>query len=181
MTGTARPQKLLGPASVLLQSHHYVTRSLSVEADVTILLAEDPYFALAIAEFSTSQDLPTAEEAGAAALVEQISPDAGVKRWDAYLVLLSSASADQHDMPESVTNIVYNTSLFRRIVKWNVTPNAASLDRALRAFIPLASPPNVALMNPVDRLAERLPSFGISRDDAEAAISRFRAMRTRND
>ncbi|HEY2044596.1 MAG TPA: hypothetical protein VGH11_18115 [Jatrophihabitans sp.] len=175
MTDVAPPQRLLGPASVFLQSHNYLTRSLAIGGDTTILLAEDPYFALAVAEFSNAQDIAAVEEAGAAALAEQISPNAGVKRWDAYLILLSSAPADKHDMPESVTNIVYNTSFFRRIVKWNVSPTSASLDRALRAFVPLTSAPNVALAVPVDRLVERLPSFGISSQDAEAAIARFKA------
>lgn len=175
MTDVAHPQRLLGPASVLLQSHNFVTRSFAIGGEVTVLLAEDPYFALAVAEFSSARDIATVEEAGAAALAEQISPDAGAKRWDAYLILLSSAPADNLDMPESVTNIIYNTSFFRRIVKWNVSPTSASLDRALRAFVPLTPAPNVALAVPADRLVERLPSFGISSQDAEAAIARFKA------
>lgn len=94
MTDVAPPQRLLGPASVFLQSHDYVTRSLATSGDTTVLLAEDPYFALAVAEYVDAQDIAAVEEAGAAALVEQISPDAGPKRWDAYLILLSAAQAD---------------------------------------------------------------------------------------
>jgi hypothetical protein len=141
------------------------------------LLAENDYFAIGITEFFSPQELPVIAAAAANALVERIATDAGAKRWDFYLVLVSSVHPDDVVMPESVTTIVYNTTFFRRVVKWGIEPSELSISEALRAFLPLAATGVAAPVSPMQRLAERLPSYGLSPELAAQTMERFRFSR----
>lgn len=178
MTSTPSEPVLLGPAALLLQTHRYATHPVSLAPGMTLLLAENDFFAVGLVEFNTPAELSGAEAAGAAELADRLSTGAGAKRWDTYLVLLSATLAGDA-MPESVTTIVYNTRFFRRIVRWNVQPDEDSLSRALRPFLPLTAAQAEQPMSPLNRLAERLPSYGVSAKDAAQAIVRWQTTGTR--
>jgi hypothetical protein len=145
-----------------------------------LLLAENDYFALGLMEFGDPEELSASERESAAELAERVSPDAGAKRWDAYLVLLSPTTLGGDAMPESVTEIIYNTNFFRRIVRWNVQPDEASLSRALRSFLPFVTAQEESRSNPLTRLAQTLPSYGVSEADGLQEIARWRASGSRN-
>lgn len=171
---------LLAPAALLLQGHGYQTRSVGIDAGSALLLAENEYFALGLVEFGRPDQLAAAEAAGAAELADRISTEAGAKRWDAYLVLLSSTAQTGATLPESVATIVYNTNFFRRIVRWNVQPEDSSLARALRPFLPFTVAPTGLATRPIDRLRQGLRSYGVSEDDADLAIARWQSIGTKN-
>lgn len=175
MTSIPYESVLLSPAALLLQRHGYATHPVTLAPGLTLLLAENDFFAVGLVEFTTQANLSGVESLGVAELANRLSADAEAKRWDAYLVLLSPAALASDAMPESVTTIVYNTRFLRRIVRWHVQPDEDSLSRALRPFLPLAAAQSGQPMSPLDRLAERLPSYGVSAEDAAQAIVRWRA------
>jgi hypothetical protein len=171
-----RPEVLLGPAALLLQSHGFLTATIPLSAATTLLLAENDYFAIGIAEFAGPADLVSTESSSAAEIVERVSRDAGAKRWDAYLVLLSTTAQVGEDLlPEEVATIVYDTRYLRRIVRWNVAPDQDALTQALRAFIPLPAPQSGAPTSPLGRLGKSLVTYGIPEAEASDAIARWRA------
>jgi len=179
MTSAPSEPVLLGSAALLLQAHRYATHSVALASGRTLLLAENDFFAVGVVEFGIPAELSAAEAAGAAELAERLSTGAGVKRWDAYLVLISSSVLAGDAMPESVTTIVYNTRFLRRIVRWNVQPGEDSMARTLRPFLPLATAQAGQPMSALDRLAQQLPSYGVPVEDAAQAIARWRATRVR--
>lgn len=175
MSEDARSSRLLPLAALMLRSHDYTTRSAVVDRDIPLLLAENDYFALGVTEFQSPRELPTVAESAAAALASYVSDSAGAKRWDFYLVLLSQASLAESAMPEAVTTIVYNTTLFRRVVKWNLEPSEESVARALRSFLPLTAAQAGVAANPLERLRDRLPTYGLSEAMTAQTIEQFRA------
>lgn len=177
MTAEITNYVLLGPAALLLRSYGYQTDSAGIGGGATLLLAENDYFALGVAEFEAPAHLSAVEEACASALAKRISTEAGPKRWDAYLILLSTTVQDDETMPEAVANIVYNTRFFRRLVRWSVAPESNSLERALRPFLPFTAAQAGLSTGPVDRLKESMASYGVSRDEADHAIALWRATR----
>ncbi len=145
-----------------------------------MLLAEDSLFVIGAIEFQNATELPTLEAAASLQLADQLA-DAGAKRWDAYLVMLSSAAATERGMSEDVTDIVYNTRYLRRLIRWGVTPTEASLADALRLFLPLPVPGMTGPVDPVQMLADRLPSRGVNPDSAAAAFAQWRGSEGRDD
>jgi len=101
MTLTPSEPVLLGPASLLLRTHQYATHPVTLAPGTTLLLAENDFFAIGLVEFGTPGELSGAEASGAAELLDRLSAEAGAKRWDAYLVLLSPAALTADAMPES--------------------------------------------------------------------------------
>lgn len=162
-------------ASVILREHGYEALTISIMPEKSMLLAENDFFALGVIEFEDVTDLSRVEASAAAELSGRLKDSSGVKRWDAYLVLLSpNRQDDASPLSESVASIVYNTQFFRRIVRWGTSANDQSLFRALRAFLPLTVTTAGPVVSPAERLAGSLPSFGISADEAAAALVRWR-------
>jgi hypothetical protein len=144
---------LLGPAALLLEGHGYATHTVFLEGDNRLLLAENAYSAIGIAEFATAAELPGLALTVAGDLVDRLNRSSGAKRWDAYLVLLSTSVATESSMPEAVANIVYNMRFLRRIVRWNVPPDEPGIARALRPFLPLTAASSGGQVTPVTLLS----------------------------
>jgi hypothetical protein len=168
---------LLGPAALLLEGHGYATQTDLLEGDNPLLLAENAYFAIGIAQFATASDLPGLALTVAGDLVDRLNRSSGAKRWDAYLVLLSTSIATESSMPEAVTNIVYNMRFLRRIVRWNVAPDEPGIGRALRPFLPLTAASSGGQVTPLALLSQRLTSYGVATEDAELALAQWQATR----
>lgn len=166
---------LLAAAALLLQRYHYWTEPVALADERTMLLAENEYFIVGLADFSDAQDLIAAEASASQSLVERLADlDSTAKRWDVYLVLLSPSAKSGEDLSETITTIVYNTRYLRRIVRWDLTPDAHVLTRALQPFLPLPAPPLDRPAAPTELLVERLAQFGIGADEARLAVSQWR-------
>lgn len=180
MSGLTEPL-LLGPASLLLQGYGYSTQHIAIDTALTMVLAENAYFALGIVEFGDAMSLPEVESRAVSDVATRLSGDGGAKRWDVYVVLMTRAAVEGDSMPESIAAIIYNTHFVRRVVRWSVQPEPASLARALRPFLPLTSAEAGGETGPLNRLVARLPLFGVTAEEAEQAIAEWRAMGRSND
>jgi hypothetical protein len=166
---------LLAAAALLLQRHGYRTEPVALPDGRTLLLAEDDYFIVGLADFSDPQDLIAAEASASESLVDRLADlDSAAKRWDVYLVLLSPSAKSGEALSETITTIVYNTRFLRRIVRWDLTPDVHVLTRALQPFLPLPAPPRDRPAAPTELLVERLAQFGIAADEARLAVAQWR-------
>jgi hypothetical protein len=148
-----------------------------IEAGLSVLLAENRYFVIAVVAVPTISQVLVAEGMAEAILLDRVaSSDAGPKRWDAYLILLT-----QEQSPESgaaareLFTINYDTAGLRRIVHTDVAPRLSSVRRALAPFVrPITlDDPSIAT-DPFESLLEALAERGVERDLATRAVTAFR-------
>jgi len=151
----------------------YAVRVASA-ADVPYVLAEDRDNILAVTALLEAGMISSVEPAIASALLEHIkSADAGAKRWDAYVVLLTSARTED-EATRDLFDLAYNLIQVRRIVRIDVKPTIADVSRALRGVLPLASSAAEGVLDdPLASLAARLEG-GLGHATVSAAIESFR-------
>lgn len=165
---------LLGDAAALLTARGYTIQHTSLPSADPLLLAENAYFAVGIAEFTSTNGIGLLEADATFAVASRIGEERA-KRWDAYLVLLSTLPASERGLPETIKDIVYNTRYLRRLVRWGVSATEESLSEALRPFLPLPPPEEAVPRDPVSLLELRMPSYGVNTEDAANAIAQWRA------
>jgi hypothetical protein len=171
-TGPVGSSALLGTAALVLQSHGYSTQYLVLEGSGQLLLATDPLFLVGIAKFESAADLPGVEARSSITLGDQIV-EAGPRRWDSYLVLLTSSEREDFELSESVAEITYNTQYHRRMIRWGLLPTEESLTDALRPFLPLPSANVEGPRDPVRLLAERMQLHGLDSSDVAVALAQW--------
>jgi hypothetical protein len=103
----------------------------------------------------------------------------GAKRWDGYLVLLTSQSWTTLDSRDRM-ELVYNTRGIRRVIGADVVADEegdveAAVGRALRPFLPLANPIHAHLADLDDSLVRALAVNGVELEDAERYVAAYRA------
>lgn len=174
------PAALLAPAALVLRRHDFRTRPVPSHDTEPMLVAESPLFLVGIVEFAGSSDLPSIEASASTQMADYVA-DAGAKRWDTYLVLLSAAPATERAWSEDVTDILYNTRYLRRIVRWSVAPTESSLATALRPFLPLPLPSTAGPIDPIELLVEELPGHGVDAERVATGIAQWRADSSRAD
>jgi hypothetical protein len=153
---------LLNAASRQLEDAGFtVIGSRLPELGARWLLAENSLFVMGIAATRTLRDLVLIEGFAADALSE-LTRSAGPKRWDSYLVLLAREDKDARGT-RAVRDLQYDTQQFRRIVNLGVQPDAESVQRALRPFLPLPVISQAILQPPLQDLISELELQGIDR------------------
>jgi hypothetical protein len=141
----------------------------------TWLLAESDYFLLGVASGETLEDLLVLEGflvAALGVLVDQ--SDLGSKRWDSYVVLLSSADTEQRGTPD-VVRLQYNTRSLRRLVSLGLPAREDAVTEALATFLPLPEPPPGGLPSAFEKLVAQLVINGVPQDQASGAVRNYRA------
>ena len=176
-SGPATDTALLAQARRLLATSGFRVQEGPIPGtqDSTWVLAESEAFILAVVPASSPDDLAELEAYAATALSEAVSAaEVGAKRWDAYLVLLSSGGENQRGS-RTITGIQYNTRSLRRLVQLGVPPEPSAVRRALSTFLPLPDLQAGAPSSALDDLLEQLVVNGADRHAAASSIAEFRA------
>lgn len=142
-----------------------------------ILLAEDPYFVVAVAASQSVAHLGQIEPFLTAHLTARMTElSVGDKIWDGYVVLLAGEQSSDLGDTTPVYDLLYDTSYVRRMVLLGVRPTRQSLRKALRPFLSLNRLEVREVVGDVmTDLAEALAAEGIERAQASAAVERFRS------
>jgi hypothetical protein len=167
---------LLAVARRVLIRHEFRVneRSLDGADAATWLLAESEYFLLALAAGASFDDLLVLEGFLAAALATVFEDgELGPKRWDSYVVLLSSSGADQRGAPD-VVRLQYNTRSLRRLVSLGIPAREEPVAGALATFLPLPETQPDGLRSAFEELVAQLVINGISEDQAATIVSSYR-------
>jgi hypothetical protein len=171
--------QLLSVARRVLDKNHFRVRETQVDGleRATWLLAESEYFVLGVAAGKTFEDLVVLEGYIAAALGELLQDgELGAKRWDSYVVLLSSSGADQRGRPD-VIRLQHNTRSLRRLVCLGTAAHDDAVTNALATFLPLPDAPAGGLPSAFDELVEQLVINGVRQEHATAAVTSYRSTR----
>lgn len=168
-------RELLALARRVLNEEHYAVEES--HDGVELLLAENRYFVIAVVATATLRELMIAESLGEAVLaVRMQTADAGPKRWDAYLVLLTQErSPDDSETARQLYSINYDTSGVRRIAHSGVSPTVAAVREALTPFVaPIELDEQGLADDAFASMIEALAARGIERNLAQRAVSGFR-------
>lgn len=177
MTEVRLDTRLLLLARRILERHRFRVQERQVEGlqDATWLLAESDFFVLGIAAGLQLDDLLLLEGYVVEALGRLLQDNGlGAKRWDSYVVLLSTSGAEERGRPD-VVRIQHNTRSIRRIVALGTAAHEEAVASALATFLPLQKPPVQGLRPPFDELVEQLVLNGVDHDQAEAAVTSYRS------
>jgi hypothetical protein len=177
----AEPQ-LLSVVRRVLAQHGFRLEEFQLDELVgaSWLLAESESFVLGVVTGKTFDDLLVLEGYVSAALGQRLRDgDIGAKRWDSYVVLLTSAGKDQRGRPE-VVRLQYNTRSLRRLVALGVAAHEDAVSGALATFLPLPEPPPGGLPSSFDELVTQLVINGISEDEAASLVATYRSTRGRD-
>lgn len=138
------------------------------------ILAENSDNVVAVTATITVEDTVRAEPLLSKLLTAQMgSKSLDGKRWDGYVVLLTSQAAPWA-VAEPLFGIAYNLRHVRRLVKVEVDPTLAGVQRAIRPVLPLPQPPSAdELTDPLTLLRDRLLQRGLDAAAVDASIARF--------
>lgn len=185
--GTSEQQAVLDCVERVLGRAGFAIRIESLEnTDRSWLLAENELFALGAIAGQSLEDLEAVEATATEVLLDRLGGRAaGAKRWDAYLVLLTSQRWDSVDDRDRV-GIVYNTRGVRRLVSAGIVDDEEHeleklVAEALAPFLPLRDPLATGLTDLDDALTSALTVNGISEDSARRYVAAFRARGTLDD
>ncbi len=173
---------LLEPARIVLEQAGFNTEAMDVPLEeidgnpLTLLLAQNAYFIVAVAAGATVDELVGHQEAAVLELTRRAEHSSlGAKQWDLYLVLLASQSPAEGKASSELVSLRHNTRLVRRLAQAGVQPTIDDLRRVLRTFLPLpeVSEANV-LVDALVLLEQQLVAHGVSEELAGRAIAAFR-------
>jgi hypothetical protein len=135
-TPTRSDPDLFTLAREVLGEEGYVIQEVN-ETGLDVLLAENPYFIVAVATAPTIDELILAEGRGEEILQARLrGADVGPKVWDAYLVLLTQERlVDGGEATRQLFSINYDTRAIRRIAQSDVNPTLRDVRLALRPFV----------------------------------------------
>jgi hypothetical protein len=167
---------LLRDAEAILISAGFLTRREYVaEATTPWLLAENEFFAIAVAVAPTLTDAERIEAYAAAELLRRVSAgDVGGKRWDAYLVILCEELVTDPEATRRLVELQYEMRGVRRLVATGVTDSGPVRD-ALRPFLPLPPPMPGGVADAFSALVDQLTLNGIDQTKAELYVAAYEA------
>lgn len=168
-------RELLALARSVLSDEEYAVEEIT--APLGLLLAENRYFVVGVIATPTIAQLLAAQPLAEAAMSERLAEsDAGPKRWDGYLILLTQErSPENRQTTRELFGINYDTRSLRRIAHAGVEPTLAAVREALTPFVaPIElDDPSIA-GDPFDALEESLAVRGVERDLAHRAIAAYK-------
>lgn len=170
----ASDSELLHIAKGVLEGQGY--RVESSTAGVDLVLAENPYFVVAVAAMNTIQDLLLGEGLAETSLANRINDSSiGPKKWDAYLVLLTQERSPEDDATtRDLYAINYDTARLRRIAHTGVDATPEAVAHALAPFIAPSEATSPEIQHdPFVALVDALASRGVSRELADRAVTAF--------
>ncbi len=143
--------------------------------DIYYVIAEDTDNVVAVTAMLEGGDLIAVEPVLGRALIERLSDTrVGAKRWDGYVILLTSATPTS-ETSQGLFDLAYNLINVRRLIRVRVKPTIADVARSLRPVLPLTVAVSEAVLtDPLASLAERLrESLGTAA--VSSAMTAFRA------
>lgn len=184
MTGQSHPRELLAAAASVLRRNSFDVQQETLQgSDAGWLIAESELFVVAVAAARDVEQLRDVESYAAPELIERLraAPALGGKRWDAYLVLMASVSADDPADATQPVNMEYDTRGVRRLVAVAVEPTEDDLRRVLRPFMALPPPLPGGLSDAFEDLEEQLVLNGVGEDEAHHVVAAFQDKGHLND
>jgi len=177
MTDVGLPPGTLSIAQEILSGAGFEFTDIPNWQGIDVLIAEDEF---SLAAIYSAKNVAGVEEAIPELQISLANwaAERGLveKQWDLYVVALV---ADQLASDEDVTKAETMTSdlrLVRKIIRAGVGPDAGSIRSALAPLLPLEDQ-RVQTVEPLTRLEERLPEFGVDADVARSAIAAFKQTR----
>ncbi len=168
-------RELLALARSVLVDEGYAVEDLPGEPG--LLLAENAYFFIGVSATPTISQLVVAQPLAELAIWDRLSQsNAGPKRWDAYLILLTQErSPETRQTTRDLFEINYDTRNLRRIARAGVEATLVAVREALTPFVaPIAlDDPSIA-SDPFDALTEALAARGVERALATRATAAFK-------
>jgi hypothetical protein len=167
--------ELLALARAVLESEDYALETL--DRPMTMLLAENRYFLIAVVTTATIAQLLVAESLAEGVVAERlIDANPGPKRWDAYIVLLTQErSPETRKSTRELFDINYDTVRVRRIAHVGVDNRLDSVRTALAPFVaPIRLDDPILVADAFDALRDALAEKGVDREVAARAITAFR-------
>jgi hypothetical protein len=173
---------LLQDAEALLKEAGFSTsRSELAGGELPSLVAEDKFFVVAVVAAATLDDARRGEPSAVSGLLQRLAvAEAGAKRWDAYVVLLTAEPIETPEQTRDVVDLQYNTRGVRRIVATGVS-DRDSVAVALRPFLPLPETSAGGLGNALDELVDQLILNGVPADAAPRYVAAFAKQGTLDD
>lgn len=174
LTSGSDPE-LLTVAEAVLNEQGYSVEVLA-GTEVQLVLAENPYFVVAIAALHTIQDLLLAQSIAESALANRLNESPiGPKKWDAYLVLLTQERPPEDgDVTRLLYAINYDTARVRRIAHTGVDATPEAVSHALAPFVAPAEVTSTATYGDAfPALLDALVNRGVDRDLASRAVTAF--------
>lgn len=175
-------RELLHIARDVLQGQGYAVELATNGID--LILAENPYFIVAVAATNTIQDLLLSEGSAESMIAERLSSGAaGPKVWDAYLVLLTQERSSEDDATtRDLYAINYDTARLRRIAHTGVDATSVAVAHALAPFVAPTEETDLDLHDdPFLAFVDALASRGVARDIANRAVTAFEQGASLND
>jgi hypothetical protein len=138
------------------------------------VLAEDAHFLLAVVVATSVSELAAVEPQASSALsqlVEAGNPRS--KKWDLYLVLLSTAMPQNADELQVLNDLEHNLRAIRRLVSVGVAGHD-EVRMALAPFLPLKPAAGGLEVAALDALRDELVINGVSDSRASQYVAVFR-------
>ena len=171
------PALVLLARDVLAQAgyHH---RQISENGE-TVLLAENRYLIMGLAATATISDFAAAESALTAIIQNEISSsrvELGRKSWELYLVLMTQEKlGEQTTDTQTLFEIGYDSSRFRRIVRVGVIATERAVRRALSMFLDLPESDTGGFpADPLSALSAMLVEQGFDKEIADRVVNIYR-------
>lgn len=180
VTPPDREALLIVAQGVLERTGFGVRIELLEGSDRSWLIAENELFVVGVIAGETLEELKPVESTATETLLTRLGGlNGGGKRWDGYLVLLTSQSWSTVDSRDRV-ELVYNTRGIRRLVGAELIADEegdveAAVGRALRPFLPLANPIGADLEDLDEALVKALAVNGVELEPAERYVAAYRA------
>jgi hypothetical protein len=188
MTGAdQRGGELLEAARVILDRAGFNARIEALsESGSPWLLAEDELFAIGVVAGESLASLREVEDMASQELLARIGGlKGGPKRWDVYLVFLTTQRWSAVDDRERM-EFEYDTRGIRRLIGAQLVPDEDEtiedpVEGVLRPFLPLAPPLRAGLTDLDNALEAALIVNGVDAQQAPRYVSAFRARGDLND
>jgi hypothetical protein len=167
-------RELLALARAIVSEANYAVEE--VEGEITLLLAENPYFLVGVAATPTIAQLLAAESVAENILAQRIeAADPGPKRWDAYLILLTQERSPENSATtRELFEINYDTTSLRRIAHAGVQPTLRAVRDALTPFVaPIQLDDPSLTRDAFEYFLDALIARGVTPDLAGRAIAAF--------
>lgn len=173
MTGIA--DNLLADAAAELRGHGFDARIVDFGGNgFPWLLAEDANFLLAVVVATDVSELAAVEPQASAALSQLVEAgDPRSKKWDLYLVLLSTSMPRDADELQVLNDLEHNLRAIRRLVSAGVA-GQEEVRVALAPFLPLKPAAGDLELTALDALRDELVINGVNNDRASQYIAVFR-------
>lgn len=139
-----------------------------------ILVASNEYVTVAILAGTTRADVYVDVDVCAVLFPNWVAENARTKMWDIYIVSLIADDPKTKEDFGWAEGIENDTRRVRKLVRWGVLPEQASVKRALGMFLPLPTTDSIQLPDPLDALTESLRQHGVPSETAAASVESFR-------